>query len=422
MATAVAPSASRDDFHVLIIGAGSASCHPLERATANLNVGVTGLLLAQALQESEISYSIFDTEDPTALNRTREWGMSIHWSRPMLDRLLPPSLLARLSEAQVDPWVNSIKAEDYTVPFYNGKTGEHIVEVPMRNNVRVSRRKMRSLLREGVDIQFGQQLEAISHADGGVTVTFASGRAEKGSIVIGTDGPQSKVRQILLGEKAATQQVGLILYNLNVCYGNAERALKVRSLHPVNTVALQPDRGLSVWTSIQDVPDPDKPETWSFQVMPTWMDDGKKHKGGAEGLAELKEIALSLVDPWKSSLLWIPEGTEVTPNNVAYWVTVPWDNQAGTVTLAGDAAHPLPPHRGQGLNHCIADVTNLRKAILDIKGGRSQPDAISVYDAELVTRGGAEVEMSRKNSLLVHDLEKFMESPVLKMGYVRGKN
>ena len=79
--------------------------------------------------------------------------------------------------------------------------------------------------------------------------------------------------------------------------------------------------------------------------MPTWLDDGKKHSGGADGLAELKEIASSLAEPWRSSLLWIPEGTEVACNMVAYWITVAWDNHGGRVTLAGDAAHPLPPRK-----------------------------------------------------------------------------
>lgn len=100
-----------------------------------------------------ISFSIFDAEDTATRTRTREWGMSIHWSRVMLDALLPADLLARIPEAQVDPSFNSTNAEGYTVPFYNGKTGDHIVELPMKNSVRVSRRKMRALCSEGIDIQ-----------------------------------------------------------------------------------------------------------------------------------------------------------------------------------------------------------------------------------------------------------------------------
>lgn len=80
--------------------------------------------------------------------------------------------------------------------------------------------------------------------------------------------------------------------------------------------------------------------------MPTWLADGKEHFGGAEGLAELKEIAQSLAEPWRSSILWIPEHTEIPePSNVAYWPTVEWDNKGGLITLAGDAAHPLPPRK-----------------------------------------------------------------------------
>lgn len=80
--------------------------------------------------------------------------------------------------------------------------------------------------------------------------------------------------------------------------------------------------------------------------MPSWLDDGKEHFGGAEGLAELKEIAQSLAEPWRSSILWIPDDTEIPPpSNVSYWPMVEWDNKNGTITLAGDAAHPLPPRK-----------------------------------------------------------------------------
>jgi len=255
-----------------------------------------------------------------------------------------------------------------------------------------------------------------------VTAVFASGTTASGTVVIGADGPQSTVRKILLGDTAPSVPLGVVLYNVNVCYGDSEKALAVRKLHPINTVALVPDKGLSIWTSIQDVPDPKRPESWVFQLMPTWLNDGREHFGGGEGLSELKKLAEDLAEPWRSSILWIPDGTEISPNSVSYWITSPWDNQGGTVTLAGDAAHPLPPHRGQGLNHCIADVANFVRAIIDVNEGRATAaQAISAYDAELVKRGSDEVKTSRDNALLVHDFEKFMDSPVLKQGYTRAK-
>lgn len=113
-----------------------------------------------------ISYSIFES-DPTILRRkSREWGMSIHWARDLLKALLPDDLHARLREAQVDPSYDASRSDGYQVPFYNGKTGEHIVDIPMVNAIRVSRRKMRALCAEGIDIQvrFAADLQALMPA------------------------------------------------------------------------------------------------------------------------------------------------------------------------------------------------------------------------------------------------------------------
>ncbi len=79
--------------------------------------------------------------------------MSIHWSRPLLKTLLPDNLLDKIRDAQVDPTYDTSNPKGYAVPFYNGKTGEHIVDIPMVNAIRVSRRKMRALCAEGINIE-----------------------------------------------------------------------------------------------------------------------------------------------------------------------------------------------------------------------------------------------------------------------------
>jgi len=94
--------------------------------------------------------------------------------------------------------------------------------------------------------------------------------------------------------------------------------------------------------------------------MPTWLNDGKVHSGGAAGLSELKKLAEDLAEPWRSSILWIPDSTEISPNSVSYWITSAWDNQGGTITLAGDAAHPLPPRKLPIIFADIADTCRSR--------------------------------------------------------------
>jgi len=77
--------------------------------------------------------------------------------------------------------------------------------------------------------------------------------------------------------------------------------------------------------------------------MPSWNGVRDLAMDDAARLAKLKEIAETLAEPWKSELKWIPDGTAVADNAVSYWVTTKWDNMNGMVTLAGDAAHPMPP-------------------------------------------------------------------------------
>jgi 2-polyprenyl-6-methoxyphenol hydroxylase-like FAD-dependent oxidoreductase len=304
--------------------------------------------------------------------------------------------------------------------------------------------------------QYGKNFSEIERntPEGRVTAVFDDGQKYTGDIIVGTDGARSKVRECLLGkEKAQPEAVDIVLYNMNVRYGDAAKALAVRK-HSIAYVGLHPTEGLSLWTSskifnrwmislltftVQDVPDPDKPETWEFQVMPSWRGIRDPSLDDAGRLKKIKEFASLLAEPWKSELLWIPEGTPVADNAVSYWITSPWDNADGSITLAGDSAHPLPPRkcwpvtcrcpwiklirvdRGQGLNHCICDAANFVKAIKEVRvSPAKRAEAISAYEEELVKRGSDEVQVSLKSAILIHDWEKFMESPVMKKGYVKG--
>lgn len=68
----------------------------------------------------------------------------------------------------------------------------------------------------------------------GVTAIFANGAQEEGTLIVGTDGPRSAVRNLLFGpEKAATTPLDPVIHtNVTYCPGDAERAKFLRSTHP----------------------------------------------------------------------------------------------------------------------------------------------------------------------------------------------
>jgi 2-polyprenyl-6-methoxyphenol hydroxylase-like FAD-dependent oxidoreductase len=155
----------------------------------------------------------------------------------------------------------------------------------------------------------------------------------------------------------------------------------------------------------------------------------------------MKEKAQNLAEPFRSSVLWIPDNTPIHIGNMSYWVPIQWDNQKGKITLAGDAAHPLPPclssspflslalvlnessrkpDRGQGLNHCILDVLNLVEKIQKIQNGEgAREEEIVAYEKESISRGAEEVQLSVKTALAVHNWAEFVESPLMKHGVTK---
>jgi len=271
--------------------------------------------------------------------------MAIHWSLERLETLLPPHVYANMEKASCNPAVPINAGGNY--PIIHGETGKMLAGVPYKRGLRVPRSKMRNLCGEGIDVQYGKLLTGVEFgaAGEGVTATFGDGTVVKGSIIIGADGARSRVREVALGsaEKAATTAFPIWHMNLTVCYGDADRARFMRQEFPTSFLALS-QRSFHAFQSISSMPDgPDHPESWIFHLAMAWRGEARHDLSYEERLAIIKEKASGLAEPARSSFMWIPEGTQVHKADISYWITEPWNNNQGRLTLVGDAAHPMPP-------------------------------------------------------------------------------
>lgn len=252
-----------------------------------------------------------------------------------------------------------------------------------------------------------------------VTATFEDGTSATGNLLVGADGAKSIVRQHLLGpEQAALQQLPIIGCHAIQTFP-ADIARKViAELHgQVFILTFNPAR-VCVFFVVHDIPDHSRPETWQWRPTITFRREGSHQlTDPAEIRKAWNEKSEQTAEPFRSALLSLPDDAVIWSERLAQWPTVAWDNKQGTVTLAGDAAHPMTYHRGQGLNNAVHDAANLGRALNDYRAnGTPHTDALACYEAEVVKRGREAVLSSGQNSVMVHDWGQLMDSPLFRHG------
>ncbi|KAK0649150.1 hypothetical protein B0T16DRAFT_409522 [Cercophora newfieldiana] len=387
------------ELHVIVVGAGLA-----------------GIAIAHGLRKHNISYQLIDRETTP---RDRNWGITLSWALPLLNGLLPPDLASRLQDCQPDTSLSVASAGEQGVLIRDGLTGDTKIRVLYPDGVRrMQIQKTKRVLSQGLNIKYGKKLLDLTYdAPGQVTAHFADGTTEAGNVVVGADGGSSQVRRCLLGEKAAAQEV-LPYAFMNFPFSlPADKARWLDSvMNPSVDVAPHP-KSMYMGLFLLDKPDLERPETWVFYVLVTWPIACKEDEENSENrLERLRAHMDGWADPYKSVVEWLADDIAIGADQLRIWHPKEWDNREGRVTLAGDAAHSMTFHRGQGGNLAIKDADEFVKHMVDVKEGRmSLRDAMDAYDKGVVARG-EEVEISRLQAAAFHDYENFDNSPVFKMG------
>ncbi|KXX73145.1 6-hydroxynicotinate 3-monooxygenase [Madurella mycetomatis] len=368
------------------------------------------------IRQHNISYSLVDRETAP---RDRNWGITLSWALPLLESLLPPDLVSQLQACQPDTSLSVSSAGEQGVLIRDGATGAIKIRVLYPDGVRrMQIQKTKRVLSSGLRLQYGKRLVSLSYdSQDQVTAHFADGTSETGSIVVGADGGSSQVRRCLLGEAAAAQEV-LPYAFMNFPFSlPAEKARWLDGvMNPSVDVAPHP-KGMYMGLFLLDKPDLERPETWVFYVLVTWPIATKEDEENTDNrLERLRAHMDDWADPYKSVVEWLADDVAIGRDQLRIWHPKEWDNKGGRATLAGDAAHSMTFHRGQGGNLAIKDADEFVKRMVDVHEGKlSLKVAVDDYEKGVLARG-QEVEISKQQAMAFHDYENFDNSPVFKMG------
>lgn len=91
----------------------------------------------------------------------------------------------------------------------------------------------------------------------------------------------------------------------------------------------------------------------------SWISEQHTGLSGEAILDDLKQKASHFTEPFRSVFETLPTGTKIWHSRLSYWETQPWDNRNGTLTLVGDAAHPMTFRKLSSILSCIHDVLHL---------------------------------------------------------------
>ncbi|KAK4140987.1 uncharacterized protein C8A04DRAFT_31422 [Dichotomopilus funicola] len=402
-----------EPLKVLIIGAGSA-----------------GLLMGQVLKKAGIPATIFEQDaSPTA--RQRDWDFGIYWAQSRIAECLTPELNALIDTVQTDPSYRHHAGS--TMPIHNGATGELLKELPAPHAIRLRRRAWLDLIRTGLDVRYSKKLATITTTPTSVTATFTDNTTATGTLLIGCEGAHSLTRTWLFHDTphpsdADLQHLPVSTFATLTRYPR-DTALALRAVHPTYSILLD-TRDRFGWYSLHNKPSPN-PEEWVFLIIFTWnyreADDHERlERDGEYLLAEMRRnVGDGLAYPYDAMLRDIPEGTKVWySRQMACWPTKRWDGRGGRVTLAGDAAHAVSFHRGQGLGNAITDVAEFQGHLRAMK--EQTPEelarAVAKYEEEVWKRGHEVVMENKTNTLFLHDWEKVLQSPLFTTGVGRAES
>ena len=195
----------------------------------------------------------------------------------------------------------------------------------------------------GVSVRFGLTVNSLRQSPDHVNVVFSDGTEREYDLVVGADGANSKIRELLFGPKYKPQYTGQAVWRAMV-----PRPEEVNARHsyygPRHKAGFNPVSRQEMYIYlVQNVTgDPHlEPEHWPAVMQELLADFG----------GQIGQVRDRITDPKR--IVYRPVGSLLLPS--------PW--YVGRVVLIGDAAHTAPPQLASGATIAIEDSIVLAELV-----------------------------------------------------------
>ncbi|RKR05724.1 2-polyprenyl-6-methoxyphenol hydroxylase-like FAD-dependent oxidoreductase [Flavobacterium sp. 90] len=372
--------------------------------------GIGGVALAVACLHRKIPFTIYE-RDTSFDARSQGYGLTLQQASKAIeglgvfslkDRVISTRHLVHTTEGKVigewgiRKWIQS-----------DGKTSTK------RSNMHIARQSLRLALLEQLGghnaVQWGHQLVDYTKCeDESIALNFQVDgeiKSVKTDLVVGADGIRSSIRNLLIGEESAPLRYLGCIVILGICPLNALENPD-NSLLDSATVFQTANGNERIYIM------PYKEDSVMWQLSFPMPEDEAKALS-AKGTKALKEEACRRTqwhDPIPQILLATAEaqisGYPVYDRELLQPELL---ENAGSVTLIGDAAHPMSPFKGQGANQALLDALMLARGIS--KGCRPSSEwrklgirknVLTEFEAEMLERSATKVKDSADAAEFLH--------------------
>lgn len=379
---------------------------------AIIGAGIGGVALAVACLHRGIPFTLFE-RDSSFDARVQGYGLTLQQAS---------NAIKGLGIFSLKGGVNSTRHVVHTtdgkeIVEWGMRTHSNTKKHPKRKNVHIPRQALRSALLEQLGdhaaIQWGHRLVGFKQCeDKSVELSFhVNGeiKTTKADLVVGADGIRSVVRSLLIGEVVTPQRYLGYIVILGICSLEALKGVESSLLD--SATVFQTVNGHE---RIYMMPFTHDSIMWQLSFP---MAEEEAKALSAQGAEALKEEAVRRTQ-WHAP---IPQIIAATLSSQISGYPV-YDREllkpellenAGAVTLIGDAAHPMSPFKGQGANQALLDALALARNIStgSFKWRESglRESILTQFEEEMLARSACKVKDSAEVAELLHSKDVLRE-------------